>query len=149
MIHIRNACSHQNLLTDAAEDWDSKCRASNVETNYNCMSTVELHGTPYYIAIAPTPEISAEDLEEVRLTLVATSQDAQVDRPTLPLHGPGSQSDEDAIELQVRRLHKQCWPGEHDEEEDSIAGFLHRATFLLDADTVTWLLLWEHAQLHR
>ena len=44
---------------------------------------------------------------------------------------------------QIRNLHKQCWPAEHDEEEDdSLDGFLDRATFLHDADAVTWLLLW-------
>ena len=53
-----------------------------------------------------------------------------------------------AGKLQVRRLHKLCWPGEHDEQEDSLASFLERTTFLLDTDTVTWLLLWETSSVH-
>ena len=32
------------------------------------MKFIEISGTPYYVAIAPTPDIGTDELEEVRLT---------------------------------------------------------------------------------
>ena len=112
------------------------------------MKTIKLLHSQYCIVTVSTPELSEADLQEVCSPSQLNNNHAS-SHPLSVGSDAGSLSDQDAGHPQVRRLHKRCWPGEHEDQEESLASFLDHATFLLDAETVIWLLLWEHARLRR
>lgn len=48
------------------------------------------------------------------------------------------------LPLQVRALHRKCFPEEHiPGEEESLKDFMERITFLHDLKDCCWFLLWE------
>jgi len=106
------------------------------------MNSTRIKQTEFNITIGPTPELSTWDLQQVGMVSYSSLRCDPL-QPALAVSQTGTLRQSHAA--QIRNLHKQCWPAEHDEEDDdSLDGFLARATFLHDADAVTWLLLWHH-----